>query len=356
MGFIPRAILRRRVPALRLFVGPPARLSAWIALAVLAVALIAGAVRVLPLLLAPGVPLALAPVLARGVAAVALEAALFVGPPIGWALAASRLVERGEARALFAAGLSPIGVAARSWPALIGVMAVAAMAAGLWGREARAPGRAIRDMLTEARAACVRAEPPAVADVPLLGVSWICLKDGAPRAVGLMPGRLGPAVAAAPGGAFMAAAITVSDDLTSLDARDLELALPAAAAGAEARVHVARASIRGLSPIGRASNLHVAARVATLALTSALLGLVAATLALTGAAEGRVVAVGVGASGPAASLLVFSSLERSPAPAVAYVAVPLAGLAAILALARLARLVRTRRARSRATVARSARG
>lgn len=100
MGFIPRAILRRRVPALRLFAGPPARLSAWIALGVLAVALIAGAVRVLPLLLAPGVPLGSGAVLARGVVAVALEAALFVGPPIGWALAASRRGARRGARAL----------------------------------------------------------------------------------------------------------------------------------------------------------------------------------------------------------------------------------------------------------------
>src|SRR6185437_7633302 len=65
----------------------------------------AGAVRILPLVLAPGVPLRLVPVLARGVAGVAFETALFVAPPIAWALSASRLADRGEARALFAVGV-----------------------------------------------------------------------------------------------------------------------------------------------------------------------------------------------------------------------------------------------------------
>jgi len=328
--------------ARRLFAAPAARLTLAVAAGALAVALLAGAVRVLPLLLAPGVPLGLAPVLARGVAAVALEAALFVAPPIGWALAASRMVERGEARALFAAGVSPLGIVARGWPAALGVVAAAGLAAGLWGREARAPGRAVRDLLAEARASCVKASPPAAAEVPLLGITWICLPGEPPRAVGPAPVRPGSLAGASRGGAFAATSITVADDLASLDATDLDLVLPAAPGAGEARLHAAAASIRGLSPIGRASNLSVAARVIVLASSAALLAAAAAALALLRGVGGRLAALAIGASGPAAALLVFSALERAPSSPIAYASVPLAGFAAVAAAALLARGVRRR--------------
>jgi len=318
--------------AVRLFAGPAARLTAAVAAGVLAVALLAGAVRVLPLLLAPGVPLRLAPVLARGVAAVALEAALFVAPPIGWTLAAARLVERGEARALFAAGVSPRGIVMRGWPAAIIVLAAAGLAAGLWGREARAPGRAVRDLLAEARAACAAAAPPATAEVPLLGISWVCLPGDAPRAIGPVRATIGAA-----GGAFAATAITVSDDLASLDAADLAIVLPAVAERGEARLHASKASIRGLSPIGRASNLSALARVLVLSFSAAAIAFVGATVALRRAVHGRVAAAAIGASGPTAALLVFSALERSPSCSLAYAAVPAAGLLALAAAAALAR-------------------
>jgi hypothetical protein len=306
-----------------------------VAAGVLGVALIAGAVRVLPLLLAPGVPIALAPVLGRGVAAVALEAALFVAPPLGWALAASRLVDRGEARALFAAGVRPLRIVAGGWPVALAVIAAAGLASGVWGREAAAPGRAVRALLAGAREACVAATPPAAAEVPLLGISWICLPNEAPRAVGATRG--GP-------GAFAAAAIEVSDDLTSLEATELTLILPAVAGGSEARLRVATASIRGLSPIGRPSNLSVPARVAVLSLSAAALAATSAALTLLGAVRSRAVAGAIGASGPAAALLVFSALERAPSSFSAYLAVPAAGLAALVAAAALARFARARRA------------
>ncbi len=317
----------------RLYAAPAARLTAVIAAAILVVALIAGAVRILPLVLAPGVPLRLVPVLVRGVAGVAFETALFVAPPIAWALAASRLADRGEARALFAVGVRPARVVASAWPAALGAALAAALASAAWGREASSPGRAVRDLLAEARAACLAAPPPAAADVPLLGVSWVCLPGEPPRAV-LPVGR----------GALSAASIVVSDDLRALDATDLDLVLPPAAAGAnhdagppEARVHAAAASVRGLLPPAPSSNLAPAARAALLAASTALLALAAGALALAAALRARTAALALGASGPAAALLVFSALERAPSPPAAYAAVPLAGLAALLAAFALAR-------------------
>ena len=346
MGFIGHAIdgAARRPPvhrprdpgaAARVFAVPAGRLTVAVAAGVLAVALIAGAVRVLPLLLAPGVPLGLAPVMAGGAAAVALEVALFVAPPLGWALAASRLVDRGEARALFAAGVRPLRIVAGGWPVALGVIVTAGLASAAWGREAAAPGRAVRELLAGARVACVTAKPPAAAEVPLLGISWICLAGEEPRAVGAAGGGPGAFV-------FAAAAIEVSDDLTSLQATDLTLILPAALGGGEARLHADAASIRGLSPLGRASNLSVPARIAVLSLSAAALAAAAAFITLLGAVRSRIAAGAIGASGPTAALLVFSALERAPSPLFAYAAVPAAGLLALVAAASLSRLSRHR--------------
>src|SRR5690349_2959529 len=137
-----------------------------VATGVLAVSLLAGAVRVLPLLLAPGVPLRLAPALGRGVLSVSLETALFVAPPIAWALAAARLVDRGEARGLFAIGVRPLRIVAGTWPSALVVVLAGGLAAASWGQEAAAPGRLVRDLLAGARAACLRARPPSAVDVP----------------------------------------------------------------------------------------------------------------------------------------------------------------------------------------------
>ncbi len=131
---------KRASPLGRLFAVPAGRLTLAVAAGVLAVAALAGGVRVLPLLLAPGVPPRILPVLARGALGVALETSFFVAPPLAFALAASRLVDRGEARALFAIGTSPARLVAAGWPAMLGVAMAAGLAATAWGTEARAAG------------------------------------------------------------------------------------------------------------------------------------------------------------------------------------------------------------------------
>ncbi len=290
--------------------------------------MVAGLVRVLPLFLSPGVPSRLAPVLARGILAVSLETALFVAPPIGWALAASRLVDRGEARALFAVGARPLAIVAAGWPAALGVALAAALAASAWGREASAPGRVFRDLLAEGRAACTTSATgaaPVVVDLPLLGLSWICTGGRAPRIVG--PAPVGS-------GAFAASALVVSDDLRALDASDLEILLSPAEGRPEARIRAAAASIHGLTPLGRASNLSVAGRAFLVAASATVLAALAGGLALVGSIRSRPAAFALGVVGPLAALLVFSALERGPAPGIAYLAVPAAGLAALLVAAK----------------------
>jgi hypothetical protein len=344
-GAAPLSLAFARILAL-----PAARLTAVIAGGVLAVALLAGAVRLLPFLLAPGVPLRLAPVLARGLVGVSLETALFVAPPIAWALSASRLVERGEARALFAVGVRPLGIVASTFPAALVVGIAAGLAAASWGREAAAPGRLVRDLLAEAHDGCRGAITPRAIDVPLVDVSWVCLPGEPPRAVGAAPfgaSAQGGRPAAETATAFAARSIEVSDDLRSIEASDLALVLPlpepeatppgasparaALSTAGGVRLRAAKATIHGVPPIGRASNLSAASRALLLGASAIGLATAAAARVLLASIRSRARALAIGAAGPAAALMAFSSLERGPAPRLAYAALPLAGLAALLA-------------------------
>src|SRR6185369_17827516 len=125
-------------------------------------------VRVLPWIVAPNVPLRVALPFARALFVVGLETTLLCAPPIGWALACSTLVERGEARALFALGQSPTRIVrATALPAL-GFAALAASAALAWGTEAAAPGRLARSLVTESRRACAGEAATRAAHIPFV--------------------------------------------------------------------------------------------------------------------------------------------------------------------------------------------
>jgi len=227
---------------------PAARLALGIAAGILLIAMLAGAVRALPLLLAPGVPTRIAAPVIRGILSVSLEIALFVAPPIAWALAAARLVDRGEARALAAIGVRPARIVATTWPVALLVAAAAGLAAASWGKEAAAPGRLLRDLLADSRAECaLGSSGPTSAEVPLLGITWICLPGEAPRAVG-------PAPFGGDGAIFSATAMDLPDDLRSLHLRDLALIVPKSEARpVELRMRAGRTSVRGVAPLGRRS-------------------------------------------------------------------------------------------------------
>src|SRR5258708_6118730 len=229
-----------------------ARATALVALSILAVATLAGAIRVLPWIVAPNVPLRVALPFARALFAVGLETTLLCAPPIGWALACATLVERGEARALFAIGLGPARVVrATALPALA-FAALAALSALAGGTEAAAPGRLARSLVEQSRRACAGEVAPRAAYIRLVGVIWLCLEQKEPRLWGTLPGG---------GGTFTAADLAISDDLRSLEFGDMRLAF---GEGGSVRVSARRAHVMGLSPWGRASNLRPAARAVLL--------------------------------------------------------------------------------------------
>jgi hypothetical protein len=291
-----------------------ARAAGLAAAAIMGVATLAGLVRVLPWIVAPNVPLRVALPFARALFAVGLETTLLCAPPIGWALAASTLVERGESRAFFAIGLSPARVVrATAWYAA-GFAAMSALAALAWGTEASAPGRLARSLVEQSKQSCAGEVVPRTAHVPFVGVTWLCFQDQAPRLSGSLPGG---------GGTFTAADLAISDDLRSLYFADMRMML---GEGGGVRVHVDQAQVTGLSPWGRASNLRPATRALLLSTTGAILALLASFFVLSRSVQSRLASLLIGGAGPVAALLTMSRLEQGEHPPLSYGWVPIAAL------------------------------
>jgi hypothetical protein len=333
---MPRA-LRSDAPKARAGhdpLAPAALRRALVAIGLVLVAALAGAaVRLLPWVLDPTIPWATLGPFARSLASLAVEASILVGWPVGWALAAQRLVDRGEARVLASLGEAPPRTALRLLPQAALLGAALAVSSVALGREAAAPGRIVNGLLREGRAACTTAtdESPATYRVPFVSATWLCA--GSPRLVGRAP--IGGVV-------YTASNARVTDDLRRIDLDDARLVL-GDASKLTVHVKVSSLSLRGLAPWSRASALHPAYRAA-LVTSSALLSSAAAVLALL-YLESRtrrlnaVAAAALGAAGPLAALATLRGLElrvpdaAGPAWLAAFALVPVATAAAVAAVA-----------------------
>lgn len=308
-----------------------ARATAWASLAILGVTVLAGAVRVLPWIVAPHVPLRVALPFARALLAVGLETTLLAGPAIGWAFCAAVLVERGEARALFATGVSPVGIVGTTLVAAAGFALLTALASLASGREAAAPGRLARALVAESKEFCHEgAIGEHAAYVPFVGVTWLCFADAPPRLTGQLPTG---------GGSFSARDLSISDDLRSLEFSDLRLMLGEKGTIA---VRAEKAEVRGLSPWGRGSNLTAAQRALLLSLTSGVLALLAAGIVLVRSIAHRLLSLLIGSAGPIAALVMMSRLEQGDHAPWTYLGVPAAGLFCLAVATALASLSRFR--------------
>jgi hypothetical protein len=291
---------------------------------VLALALAAGLVRLLPWLVSPEVPLRVSLPFAQALAALAVETAFFVGLPLGFALAAAELVDRGEARALWALGASPLQIVLGSAPHALVLAAVALGSALSWGRDASVPGRFARQLVEQARASCASTERPRTALVPMVGVTWLCVPGRTPRVVGTLPGFGDRAW-------FSASELGPSDDLRSFELSDLRIVTRKTEAHAALRLHVGRATISGLEPWGRPAKLESLPRALLVVPTSIALGLLAAWLGLLRADGSRLSALLVCGAGALAALSTLHTLDKGSLPNAAYALVPAAGLAAMTA-------------------------
>lgn len=310
------------------------RTTAAAAAVVLALGTFAGLVRLLPWLVSPNLPLSVAWPFAKVLLATALEVALVVGLPLGWALSFAISVDRGEVRALEALGTSPMRLVGMTAVPALGIAGLGAAVVLAGGRDASRPGRLAADLLAEARVACAEAPPRAI-DVPLVGASWLCFEGSPP----ILFGRLGEGEGAIP---FTAAGVHIDDQLDELAFDDFRLV---ATGPGSLRLQVANATIRGVSEAARTAKVAALPRALLLFLTAAWLSLGAGFCVARAKIGGLVVAGAIGMAGPLTAVATLSALEGAGRAGLAYLLVPLASSVSILAVLAMRECVARRRAR-----------
>ncbi|MBX3231916.1 MAG: hypothetical protein KIT84_12120 [Labilithrix sp.] len=295
---------------------------------ILSAAAVGAVIRLLPWVLDPAIGWGTLAPFAKSLLAVAVEAALLIGWPVGWALAIQRLVERGEARVLASLGEPPARTVFRLLPQAAVLGGALVLSSVVLGREAVAPGRVVNALLVEGRATCTSGATHAV---PFVSATWLCPPEGAgpPRLVGRAP--LGGVV-------FTAEEATVSDDLRRIELVGARLALPSATGNV--RVRVDNLVLRGLAPWARASSLPPVLRAGVVTASALVAGAVAALAILRARRRvGGVAAAAIGAAGPLAALATLRALElRVPESSPGawlflFSLVPVAALAGAVAVA-----------------------
>jgi hypothetical protein len=283
-------------------------------LTLMIVASLAALVRTLPWLLSSAVPLATAWPFMRGLALVALEAALFFGVPIGASVASARFIERGEARSFALMGQAPHATVAGVARALALFVVLFAAVAYRVGDGAARPGAIAMELMYSARESCTHVGHGTSA-VPFVQATWICTPESPPYLVGRAP--LGAVWFAARGAEF-------SGDFREVSLTDVRFSLPLA------DVHVDAATLRGMPTLLPASSVPAWLRASVL--STALLLMAATTVAaLLGArvrrSFGAVPATLLGAGAPALTLLAFRYCEATHA------ALPLWAIVVVIAAA-----------------------
>jgi hypothetical protein len=210
---------------------------------VLSIAVAAGLVRLLPWIVAPGVPPVLVIPFAEHLGRAAIDVAVVVGMPIGAAVAAALFVESGQSRALLALGASPLRLVGSSVVLVAAGFAVAVAVVGStrWGMDR--PGRFAARLIDAGRAACTAGAARRV-DLPLVGAGWLCFRP-VPRMVGRVPGLRSEFL-------FSASSVSASDDLSEVELGDFRLSGKVGGALPTVDVHVDRGRIRGLPAAGAA--------------------------------------------------------------------------------------------------------
>ena len=275
----------------------------------------AGGIRLLPWVLDPSVSWRVTVPFARALAELALEAAILLGWPLGWSLAAIRLVESGESRVLALLGERPARTASRLAPQGIAFSVVLAAVSLLGGRDASEPGRIVTELVTQARLACEKDRRPTTYSVPFLGATWLCTPQARPRLVGQAPPAFG-------GMLFTAVGASIAGDFRRIELEDARLAIPGG------QVHVGVLDLHGLPPFARGLSLPPAWRAFGMVLSGGVSAWLSAYLIVRGFVRGRLAVLALGASGPLSALGCLRLLERTDAGGARFFLLPLsAGLA-----------------------------
>ena len=295
-------------------------------------ALLAGAVRVLPLVLDPELPWAVAAPFARAVAWLALEAAVAVGWPLGWALALSAFVDRGEARVHALLGRSPADALLAFVPQALALGALLFSLSWLAARDAERPGRVLGELLESSRLTCANAETPRSIPVPFLDARWLCAgtdagaaaggtatagKESVPRLL-LRPPR--------PNGAILTATrATLSGDVREIRLEDVHMHV------ARGDLSVRELWVRGLPPLLTSATIRPLGRASALVTAAASVAFGLAALVLRRRIANRLLSLGLAALAMSAAFGVLRLVDHAGGREVLLVLVVLAPMA-LLAL------------------------
>ena len=262
----------------------------------------AACVRLLPWLLSPDVPREVALEFARALVGVAGEVACVFGLPLGAALASALFHERGEARTLFALGVSPLQVVAGSWRAALLLVVLGGSVTWGIGARSQSPGVFANQLLEAGKSSCSRARGPSSATLPLLDVSWLCVPGQPPLLAGSVPGAERRVW-------FTAAAATVRSDMTQVKLHGAELAFRSDQGQRIARLRVNEARVVGLRWPGAGVRSGHRVRVLAALLGGVSAALTAMTLTLRFALGGRLFATALAVLGSAAALAGLQAVD-----------------------------------------------
>ena len=294
------------------------RRAGFLGLSAFAVALLLflgfGGLRLWPRISGQHLPFSLIWPFARPLLAVALELSFLVSLPIALALSASTRRARQH-------GLSDWRAHALSTALLI--VCLGTLSFGLSSAldsGGSSPGQLASELVASARESCIESAPPAEVAVPLLGFSWSCEANHAPRLRGHAPvGKQAE---------FEASTIELGDDLKRITLARFQLAFSSPLF--PVRVRAEHATLSGLPPWGRSRRMPRGLRSCLFVLSAGLAAygvgrLVARTPWLPAWAAGT---LGVCESGCLWFALTW--LERQEPRPLTYTVLPAAGLAALL--------------------------
>jgi hypothetical protein len=275
----------------------------------LSIALVGASVRLLPWLLAPEIPLVLCWPFARALFAVGAEAAILIGLPLGVAIAASRFVARGEARALLALGARPARILAAGLGsvALLGVGHVLLLGTASY----EAPGRFAAALLEQGRRSCAEDQRSRAVEVPLLRVAWLCQPGRAPRLVGTVPALRSEVW-------FTALSMQPNAQLDSVELHDARVGMRARGALPAVDVKARYARIQGLPRWGRPARLPPTLRAAFIASIAWLIAAATGGAILRAAIAHPMVASAMGGGAGLAALVALQAVDRSEGPLALY--------------------------------------
>ncbi len=266
-------------------------------LAVAAVSIAAGLVRLLPWVTAASVPTTVVLIVARMLLLASLEVALLVAAPVGVALEAWRLNVDHSARTMLACGMPPARIAAHA-AGVSSIMACClAFASGCWHAHLVDPGGNANQMLRAGRDVCHGGQPR---NVPVLGLTWLCL-DGRARAVGVA----GPPEASV---VWSAADLRFSSDLSVALLADVQVTTKTP----RLRVTVDRATASGFAPGVHPASGAAPTRALVFAVTVLVSSVLCAWVLVRTPVRSRLAAFGVGIAGPAAFLPLADRLIALP--------------------------------------------